>query len=358
MLLDECLRAVGSAPYDHRGARTQPVFGHLRELADAIRPLVPGHYLVPVSEGVGNLPRGLWVSILDPDVTTTPTKGTYLVYLFDEDRRNVTLSLNQGVSEATRRARELGIRAKALLRSEAAAFRTALPTETTGDLETDISLGSGNLLGKYEAGNIYAKTWSLNDLPTDEALAGWTQRFLSLYTEAVHSKEDLMRAGLTDGQVPPRDPGLHRREREREFKPKDDSDYRARIAAAEQVRSRSHERLVARLGHWTSRRGFEPNTNVHPRDLTLHRGSQEVLVEVKVFPAGRVKGPIRECIGQLFEYRKFLAPAGTQLLAALSEDPGDAYLDLLTSLEIAAVWPAGTDAWSGTGLARAYGIVD
>jgi hypothetical protein len=333
MPLGRTLQAIGVAEYDHRGDREQQVFKLLHDLARELRGIVPGHYLVPVSQGVGNLPLGLWVSILDPDVTTTPTKGIYVVFLYNENRTTVTLSLNQGVSAASVRARELGMPAKQLLRQEAAAVRQPLAARAEyDDLETTIELGPTNLLSKYEAGNIYGVTWDLAQLPPDDDIQEAVLRFLNLYADVVQLKEALV-LGAGNAQIPPRDPDLKPSKAEREFKPKSDSDYRAHIEAAEQVRSRPHERLVARLGKWAANRGFQPNTNVHPRDLVLHRDDQELLVEVKVFAAGRPKGPLRECVGQLLEYRHFFCDEHTPLVAALSEHPGEAYLELLYGVE-------------------------
>lgn len=357
MALRELIKQVGETDYDHHGNRDQPTFQFLQAIADELAGMVPSHYLVRISEGVGNLPRGLWVSILDPDVTTTPTKGTYVVFLFNAARTHVTLSLNQGVTEATKRSSKLGMTAMELLRREAATARKLLePTTDVDALETDVALGTGTLQRKYEAGNIYGRTWPLTMLPADDELRAQVDRFLSLYSDVVPLRESAVLSGTAE--LPPRDPDLAPKSREREFKPKSDADYRARITATEQTRSRSHEGLVARLGEWAQVRGFDPNTNVHPRDLVLHRDdAEDCLVEVKVFPPGRPKVALRECIGQLFEYRHFYHQDDKpDLVAALSEHPGAAFLDLFDTLNVAVVWPDGSDAWTGTRRAKDLGL--
>jgi hypothetical protein len=58
----------------------------------------------------------------------------------------------------------------------------------------------------------------------------------------------------------------------------------ALIGAQEQVRSRSHQSLVRRLGSGPAGGALEPNTNVHPRDHFLHRDDVSRL-EVGVKPA-------------------------------------------------------------------------
>jgi len=76
-----------------------------------------------------------------------------------------------------------------------------------------------------------------------------------------------------------------------------------------------------------------------------------VLVEVKIFAAGRPRDAIRSAIGQLFEYREFFGSVDTRLLMCLPADPGGAYCGLLTSLGISTIWPHGSS-WRGTAGAR------
>jgi MrcB-like, N-terminal domain len=347
MSLRTALATTGQGTYDPRGSRDQRIFRELEQLATEIRGHTPAHYLTPISRGVGNLPIGLWVAILDPDVTTSPTRGTYLVYLFDQNRQRVSLSVNQGVTAATAQARKEGIAPVALLRREADAMRATLASTAIQDLEDAIALGSNDLLRKYEAGNIVARTWTLDALPAENALAAELHRFLDLYAEVVTGKELQVLAGSKAMTLPAREPTvLKLRPRERRFEPNDASDYRAHIKEHEEVRSRSHELLLIRLAEWAKARGLEPNRNVYPRDLILHSLHAELLVELKVFPAGRPKHAVRECIGQLFEYQRFYSP-GAPLVAALSADPGGAYRDLLNDLGIAVVWPKGGQ-WIGT----------
>jgi hypothetical protein len=355
MSLREALSDVRAAGYDRRATLAQPVFDRLDSLALEIQRLTPSHYLVPVSRGVGALPVGLWVSVLDPDVTTSPTRGTYVVYLFNDSLDRVALSLNQGVTNARQAARQQGLRVRELLRKQAALMRSVLGNQVA-DLDDEIMLGRGGLLPDYEAGNAVARSWPLSSLPAHNQLADELLRFLDLYAQVVPALEHLRDSGSA-AAIPPRDPAVTLDERERRFVPKDASDYRAHIGEHEQVRTRSHENLIRTLGEWVTTRGYEPNTNVHPRDLTLHAPEEELLVEVKIFPVGRPRRSVRECIGQLFEYKQFYQDGSTKLVAALSANPGGAYLELLTNLGIAAMWTEGKS-WKGTELAHSYGLVD
>ena len=88
-------------------ARTQPLAGH--PLAVFIRDEAPES----VKEGLGELAAGLviegspgagnwaavpWISVFDPAVTTSATRGYYAVYLFHATQPLVHLSLNQGTT--------------------------------------------------------------------------------------------------------------------------------------------------------------------------------------------------------------------------------------------------------------------
>jgi len=53
-------------------------------------------YKVEGSPGKGNWAEVPWIGIFDRKITTTATKGYYIVYLFIADMSGVYLSLNQG----------------------------------------------------------------------------------------------------------------------------------------------------------------------------------------------------------------------------------------------------------------------
>jgi hypothetical protein len=80
---------------------------------------------------------------------------------------------------------------------------------------------------------------------------------------------------------------------------------------------------------------------VHPRDLTLRRAAEEVLVEAETV-GPNAEFAVREAIGQLYTYQHLLyrerQKADPELLAVFSEPIGDAFVRLLNALGIAAVW--------------------
>jgi hypothetical protein len=130
------------------------------------------------------------------------------------------------------------------------------------------------------------------------------------------------------------------------FRPKDSSDYIARVEGRELTKRRSHEALIADFGIWCARLGFDVDTQVHPRDLVLRRPEEEWLVEAKVLYMGDATGAVRAAMAQLLMYRFFLPHRRCpKLLALFSEPVGDAYVAFLDSHEVASVWRADDGRW-------------
>lgn len=360
MDLTQALKATTAHSYDRQHAlgTAQPIFGALEEFAAALEVLIPAGYRVRISRGVGNLPVGLWVAVLNEEVTVTPTDGLYIVYLFDETRQSVSLSLNQGVTKAAERARVLPISANAMLREEASELRGLLPAKMTTGLSTTISLGSGSMLKAYEAGNIYARTWALAALPSESDFKAALDLFIDLYDAAVEAKENALKQAPGKFSTPARSDRKHP---EPVFAPKSSDDYQtaAKLYVEPQRRQRKHELLVKDFGEFAKIQGFVPATNHHPIDLALFTDSgEELIVEVKILNDKHPAGGVRESIGQLFEYRKFLRPTAphTPLVVVYDWYPNQAFVDLLDDLGIATCWRT-ESGFSGTKKAAGLGLV-
>jgi hypothetical protein len=85
------------------------------------------------------------------------------------------------------------------------------------------------------------------------------------------------------------------------FRPKSDTKYVVDLQGGRRIRSREHERLVNRCAAWLSHNGLQPARNAAV-DLGLEL--PPVVIEAKVIGASWAK-PIREAVGQLYEYRYF-----------------------------------------------------
>lgn len=346
MSLQEYLHKVAST-YDRMAGTGSPAAKLLRSAPSVFEPWLPASYLIKGSAGNGAGAYCPWVSFFDPDETTTATRGMYLVYLFAEDMTTVSLSLNQGVTELrdTFGARD----AESRLRSEAAAIRGAFPDQVTGGLEEVIDLGGrAGLPRAYEAGNILARVYEVNSLPSEEALKADLRRMIQLYQDALALREDL-RSTTRDviTTIKPKvaaeqDPLLY-------FAPKSDDEYVQTITARVIKKSRKHETLVKRYGAFLAEAGFTAGTNVHPRDLVARRDGGDWLIEAKVIRRGNVSHAVREAIGQLATYSFLLYQEGSRprRMALFTEAIGDVYVRLLAHEGIASVWPT-EDGWAGS----------
>ncbi|MEU6031417.1 DUF3578 domain-containing protein [Streptomyces tauricus] len=345
MTLREYFHKVAST-YDRTAGTGSPAAKLLRSAPSVFEPYVPASYITKGSAGNGAGAFCPWVSFFDPDETTTATRGMYLVYLFAEDMKTISLSLNQGVTELREAfgARE----AEKRLRSEAAAIRGAFSGDMTGGLEDVIDLGGrAGLPRAYEAGNILACLYEIDSLPTEEALKTDLRRMIQLYQDALVLREDLrsttrdLITTIKPKETGDQDPLLY-------FAPKSDDEYVQKISARVIKKSRKHETLVKRYVAFLADAGFAAGTNVHPRDLVARRDG-DWLIEAKVVRRGNVSHAVREAIGQLATYAFLLYPADSQprRMALFTEAIGDVYVRLLSHQGIASVWPT-EDGWAGS----------
>jgi hypothetical protein len=218
-----------------------------------------------------------WIALLDPDITTTATDGLYLVYLYTSDIAAVYLSMNQGATQHLRSAETDGHKGRsaeqaaiAEIAGETAALRETAGSELLAGTLEMVELGATRFLPTaYEAGNIAALRYDMAALPPASSLAADLSRFATIYTRCVEAKDQL----AANRRVRTSSRSEERRNEARppklEFKPKDSSDYLARVAAATQRRGRRHEALVRAFGETVVDSGRAAATNVHPRDLIV-----------------------------------------------------------------------------------------
>jgi 5-methylcytosine-specific restriction protein A len=134
---------------------------------DALGALGTG-LIVEGSPGKGNWAAVSWISVFDPVITTSATRGYYVVYLFHTEQPIVHLSLNQGTTavreEFASKARPVLADRAELIRKRVSEFLTDLPV-------ADIDLGSDERLpGDYVAGHALGVTYTLDALPDEATL--------------------------------------------------------------------------------------------------------------------------------------------------------------------------------------------
>lgn len=216
-----------------------------------------------------------------------------------------------------------------------------------------MSLGGILNLGlQYEAGNIASVRYETGYLPAESALTSDLSRFLTLYQAAIAGRDHLL---LTQpGTLPGASKSAASKPPADAFRPKDDSEYHAHIGAHTQRRTRRHETLIRDFGNYMREMSRSPSTSVHPRDLIVRFDGIEYLVEAKIVRVN-AELAVREAIGQLFSYRHFIyrrrGLEDPALIALFSEPVGGAFVDLLASLGIGAVWHQ-DGRWMAAGLAQ------
>jgi 5-methylcytosine-specific restriction enzyme A len=177
---------------EYKIAKTDSLAGHplaqviTKSLPDYISDLIkaPTRYKVEGSAGKGNWAGCPWVSIFDISITESAQSGYYPVYLFREDMSGVYLSLNQGVTDIRETHKE---NPKKVLQIRAADYRAQigpLPARFT-DTEIDLRSGPSNLASFYEPGNICARFYPAEALPTEGELTTDLRGLLGIYQALV-----------------------------------------------------------------------------------------------------------------------------------------------------------------------------
>ncbi|WP_405853757.1 DUF3578 domain-containing protein [Streptomyces sp. NBC_00090] len=304
-----------------------------------------------------------WIGVFDERGERDPKKGLYLAYIFSADLKNVSLTLQQGITWLEERLGK-GRAREDHLRRQATRLRRAVRRQERHGWVDEPELRDGAARPKaYEAASVIAKTYDTSALPSDSSLL----EDLLLGIESLRRAEDFDRTwwlgdapdvevsyeltgeGWTDA-----DPlaGFH---------PKDSSEYVARISARQQVKKRSHEDLIKDFGLHVLDRGYIPITRLqHPKDLVLRQreapevSGEEWLVEAKVVRNGNPTQAVREAVGQLYEYRHFLYQRQSEpfLIGLFSERIG-AYVPYLEAQGIASIWRDGAG-WDGSPKAREW----
>jgi 5-methylcytosine-specific restriction enzyme A len=185
MTLRETLQRILT---DYHGAIEAPLEAHplaqfiRREAAETVSAAsgeVGAGLLVEGSPGQGNWATVPWVSVFDPAITTSATRGYYVVYLFHAHDPVVHLSLNQGTTAVRE---EFGIRAREILKDRADLMRTRVADFATAPPAHAIELGSmARLPGDYVAGHALGASYALNTLPDEATLRADLQTVVRAY---------------------------------------------------------------------------------------------------------------------------------------------------------------------------------
>lgn len=368
-LLDEV-----ASTYDRKAGSGRDVKGQqvLRGIARRTDLALPPGFRAKGHGGQTTPAATPWIGVFDEQGMRDPKKGLYLAYIFSADLKNVTLTLQQGITWledalGKGRAREEH------LRHHAARLRRAVRRqENLGWVDEPDLRDAAARPRAYEAASVIAKVYDTAALPSDVALL----EDLLLGVQSLRRAEEFDRvwwmSNDTDALELAYDLSGHARQATEsvadfdplaDFQPKDSGEYTAQISARQQVKQRSHEDLVKDFGLYVAGRGYSPITRLqHPKDLVLRQQhvseglGDEWLVEAKIVRHGNPTVAVREALGQLYEYRHFLYQKQPKpfLVGLFSEEIG-VYAPYLEEQGIASVWRS-DDGWGGSPSARDWGM--
>lgn len=135
--------------------------------------------------GASNWPTVPWGAVFNPLVTTSATRGYYVVFLFSAEEPKAYLSLNQGTTTVVkefghRRGRQVLRDRATLIRARLQEFASVFPIHS-------IRLGSvAELPRDYEAGHAIGSEYNLLDLPAEELMRNDLRRMVQAYSTLVY----------------------------------------------------------------------------------------------------------------------------------------------------------------------------
>ena len=143
-------------------------------------------HLITGSVGQGNWATVPWVCIFDRKITTTATKGVYIVYLLAKDGKTLYLTFNQGCTDI-RNSHSKADTIK-IMRQKAADIASRINARGFASDER-IYLGSGltELAELYQKGTIFYKAYHQGQVPSDEELKSDLKNMMDIYSEYVNA---------------------------------------------------------------------------------------------------------------------------------------------------------------------------
>lgn len=137
-------------------------------------------YIFKGNAGKGNWTECPYIAILDSKVTTGVGSGYYVIFIFSKDTKRLYLSLNQEILKSNSLTPQEYLKELSLKASE---FRKKI-----GDIPDKfnlekLSLGNPTFYSRYEIGNICAKEYTIENLPSDEELEADLKEILKIYAK-------------------------------------------------------------------------------------------------------------------------------------------------------------------------------
>ena len=142
-------------------------------------------HLITGSVGQGNWATVPWVCIFDRKITTSATKGVYIVYLLSKDGKTLYLTFNQGCTDI-RNSHGKADTIK-IMRQKAAEIASKIDSRGfASDDKIDLGFGLTELAELYQKGTIFYKAYRQGNVPSDEELKADLKNMMDIYREYVN----------------------------------------------------------------------------------------------------------------------------------------------------------------------------
>lgn len=155
------------------------------------------NYLIKGSVGQGRWSDVPWLGIFDKKVTTTATKGVYIVYLLAKDGNSLYLTLNQGCTEI----KKINSKSETIKIMRKMADQISAQIDSRGfasDENIDLGNGLTELGEMYQKGTIFYKKYEKDHVPNEDKLREDLSMMMDIYAEYANKEfkgemEDLPR---------------------------------------------------------------------------------------------------------------------------------------------------------------------
>ena len=158
-------------------------------------------YLITGSVGQGNWATVPWVCIFDREITTSATKGVYIVYLLAKDGNTLYLTFNQGCTKI----REKNSKKETIKIMRQNAAQIAAKIDSRGfSTDENIDLGSGltELAELYQKGTIFYKAYRKGNVPAEAELQADLTKMMDIYREYAGKQGAQVEMIKTDDNTP------------------------------------------------------------------------------------------------------------------------------------------------------------
>ena len=147
-------------------------------------------YLITGSVGQGNWAMVPWICIFDKRITTSATKGIYIVYLLAKDGKTLYLTFNQGCTDI--RKNHSKTETIKIMRDKAGEIIERIDSR---GFATDENINLGEKLTDlgemYQKGTIFYTKYEQGKVPSEEVLQSDLRKMMEIYKDYVDGPEKI-----------------------------------------------------------------------------------------------------------------------------------------------------------------------